>query len=203
MINIVGLGPGARDYILPVAIRIIKSAELVVGAERNLESIKEHNSNIMNLNKGLSTIGEFLSANKQKNIAVVVSGDSGFYSMVNFISKYVEKDYLIITPGISSLQYMYSKLKRGYEDCKWVSLHGREKDIRSYLLNRIEIGILTDEKHNNRYIGQIIKDLGLENVKVHVGERLSYSDEKVSSMTVDQCINYVSDSLSVVVITYE
>lgn len=203
MISVVGLGPGARSYILPATIEAIKSADIVIGAERNLESIKEFCSTTMDLSEGFIFIGDYLVKNQDKNIAVVVSGDTGFYSMLSFVKRTVETDRINVIPGISSLQYMYGKLKRGYENAKWISLHGREADLESYLKNRTELGILTDQKQNSRYIGSVIKKLGLKGIKIYVGERLSYTNEKISCLTVDESLTYAADDLSVVVISYE
>lgn len=202
MINIIGLGPGSKDYILPIAIKKIKSADIVIGATRNLESIKEYHSNFLDLSIGFSKIAEYLKTSKE-NIAVVVSGDSGFYSMLDFVKRTVGTKPMEVIPGISSLQYMYSKLNMGYENSKWVSLHGRDCNLENYIKLNRELGILTDKEHNNRYIAKKIKNLNLNNVKIYVGERLSYPDEKISCLNILEAEEYIAEDLSVVVLTYE
>lgn len=203
MIHVVGIGPGAEGYILPVAIETIKAAEVVIGAGRNLESIKKICSEPIDLSRGFTWLSGYITENQLKNIAIVVSGDSGFYSLLNFVNRTVDKDNISVIPGISSLQYFYSKLNRGYENVKFISLHGRETDLKPYLKTEQELGILTDQKHNSRYIASILMEHGISNIKMYIGERLSYGDEKISCLTLEEAMDYCAGDLSVVVIAYE
>ena len=203
MINVIGLGPGSDQYILPEAINKIKESSVVIGADRNLKSIEKYCKKSMNLSQGFESLAKYIKDNKQEPIAVVVSGDTGFYSMLDFVKRHVDIKNINVIPGISSLQYLFSKLKIGYEGAKWISLHGRESDIKPYIQDKIELGILTDQKKNSRYIATKILEWGFENIKLHIGERLSYSDEKISCLTPQEAETYVSKDLSVVVITYE
>lgn len=203
MINVLGLGPGSKDYILPITLKTISECDLVIGAKRNLDCVKDITRSSLDLSKGLSYLGEYLNSHQRDNIAVVVSGDSGFYSLLDFVKRNVDCDNINVIPGISSLQYMYSKLKRGYETTNWISLHGRDSDIERHIKNRVNLGILTDKKQNSRFIAKKLISCGIDSVKIHIGERLSYCDENINSFTVKEALEYVADDLSVVVIEYE
>ena len=201
MINIVGLGPGSREYITPIATKIIESSNIVIGAKRNLESVKDICVNTLDLSVGFSKIAEYLVEHKLEDIALVVSGDSGFYSMLSFVKRNIDREFINVIPGISSLQYFYSRLKLGYETSSWLSLHGRENDITPYINEKKEIGLLTDKEQNSQYIASLFQDK--EGVKIYIGENLSYPEEKISCLTVDEAKEYKSADLSVVVVRYE
>lgn len=203
MIQVVGLGPGSRDYILPVAIQKIKDANLIIGAKRNLCVVSDYCSSTMDLSIGFPKLGVYLEKHQEDNITVVVSGDTGFFSMLDFVKRNVKKSNISVVPGISSLQYFYSRLNLGYEKSRWVSLHGRNTDIKEYLENRQEIGILTDKKNNSRFIALQIKKWGYKGIKIYIGENLSYPEEKISCLDVLEAEQYVAADLSVVVIRYE
>lgn len=203
MIRVVGIGPGYEDYILPQAIKAIQSADMVIGAKRNLQSVAKYCQNTMDLSIGFSRITDYIIKEKESEITVVVSGDSGFYSMLDFVKRTVGEDYMTVIPGISSLQYFYSKLKKGYEQSRWISLHGRETDLDPLLEQQVELGILTDQKQNVNYIASILKEKGMMKPTIFVGERLSYEDEKISRLTVEEALVYKASPLSVVVISYE
>jgi cobalt-precorrin-7 (C5)-methyltransferase len=203
MIYIVGLGPGAASYILPLAIETVKKADMVIGAARHLAAIGEYTENTMDLSIGFSKIGDYLKEHQEENIALVVSGDTGFYSMLAFVKSYVEVDKLSLIPGISSIQYFYSKLCLSYENVKWISLHGREKDLSPYIKNQEELAILTDRQHDNQYIAKILRLHKVSHARLYIGERLSYPDEKISILSLEEGLTYQGDSLSVVVIRYE
>lgn len=203
MIEVIGLGPGSEDYILPAAIKAIKRSDMIIGAKRNLASIEEYCDATMDLSVGFEAIGKYLIENSDLQIGVVVSGDSGFYSMLDFVRRHVDKEKIRTIPGISSLQYMYSRLGIGYELAKWISFHGRECDLSHCLRKRKPMGILTDKDKNNRYIAGLLKAKGVTDAVMFVGERLSYEDEKITKLTVEEALTYEADPLSVVVIEYE
>lgn len=208
MINIVGLGPGHIDYILPIAIKTIKSSTMVIGAKRNLENVSEYLTESIDISIGLNKIADYLIEHKEDEISVVVSGDTGFYSLLKFVQRYIGDEYLNVLPGISSFQYLYSKLKSGYESSRLISLHGREQDFKSLIKDKIEIGILTDSRQNNRFIAKEIILLGKQGLDTNgitltVGERLSYPDEKITVMSLNEAVKYKAEDLSVVVVRYE
>lgn len=213
MIKIVGLGPGHKAYVLPIAIEAIKKADLVIGAKRHLQAIEAFTSNTMDYSKGFEEIQKVLINHKDKTIVFAVSGDVGFYSMLDFVKRQVKETNIEVIPGISSLQYFYSKLGFGYEQSTWLSLHGRDYDLTDCICKEKELGILLDTKQNNQYIAnefkQVrakLKKLKVEKCKMpvfYVGEKLSYDDEKISRLTIEECINYKVEDLSVVIIRYE
>lgn len=203
MIYVVGLGPGNPKYILPVALEVIDACEMVIGAKRNLDAIAGHCAETMALSVGFATIEAYLKNNTERGIAVVVSGDTGFHSMLAFVKRHVDVEKIEVIPGISSLQYMYSRLKKGYEQSPWLSLHGRSADLIPYIQKRQPIGILTDKIQNNQYIAAALKEEGRTDAILYVGERLSYADERLTQMTVEEGLTFVADPLSVVVIDYE
>ncbi len=203
MIYVVGLGPGNSKYIVPAAIEVIESAEMVIGAERNLEAIESSCKKSLALSVGFPRIADYLKEHKETRIAVVVSGDTGFHSMLAFVKRHVEEAYIEVVPGISSLQYMYSRIKKSYEQSQWISLHGRQTDLDQYIESKTPLGILTDKEQNNQRIAASLKAKGIESATVYVGERLSYDDERISVLTIDEAMVYKADPLSVVVIEYD
>ena len=62
-------------------------------------------------------------------IAVLVSGDVGFQYGLRLDEKFRIDFDVFFTCGISSLQYLCSKIKLSYEDVRAVSLHGREGNL--------------------------------------------------------------------------
>lgn len=202
MIYVVGLGPGHPDYVLPIARQRLRSCDTVIGAKRNLAVVAAECKATMDLSVGFEAIGAYLKVHEKSPIGVVVSGDTGFYSMLAFVKRHVSPDCVQVIPGISSLQYMYSKLAMGYEDAHFISLHGRKTDMAPFIKDRAPMGILTDKAQNNRTIARAFLEAGVEDAIFYVGERLSYDDERVTRLTVVEAVVYEADALSVVVVDY-
>lgn len=200
MIRVIGIGPGHVDYILPKSLKYIQKADMVIGAARNIEIIEEYCDEYMLYSNGLNTIGQYITNNINKEIAVVVSGDSCFYSLLKYIKSIIDEDYIEVIPGISSLQYMFSKLKLGYEEAKLTSCHGRECDIESMVTGNRCVGILTDKVNNINMIAKRIRQLDIKDIDIYIGERLSYEEENIVKLTIEEAIEYKSNVLSVVVV---
>jgi len=203
MIRVIGLGPGATDYILPVAIKKIQSCDIVIGGRRHLESIQTLTQATMDFSEGFDKIGQFLQENKEKTVGVVVSGDTGFHSMLAFVKRTVDDQWIEVIPGISALQYLFAKLGKSYEEAKWLSLHGRDRDISAWIKKRKPLGILLDKEKNVAYVANLLRAYQVETAIIYVGERLSYENELIKRLTVEEGLDYKGQALSVVVIDYE
>ena len=100
-INVVGLGPGNIKYLSNAGIDCIKEAEIVIGSTRQLSDLKtiiSEKKEIYILGK-LNELITYLKENVERKITIIVSGDTGYYSLVPYLSKYLSKDILNIIPN--------------------------------------------------------------------------------------------------------
>ncbi|WP_319371723.1 precorrin-6y C5,15-methyltransferase (decarboxylating) subunit CbiE [uncultured Ilyobacter sp.] len=182
-IDVLGLGPGNRDYILPEVEKRIKSADLIVGGKRNIESISDlaAGKEIAYVDKHLKELIQSMKDKmSEKKIAVVLSGDTGFYSMLGYLRKNFELSELEVVPGISSMQYFFAKIGEQWHDAVIKSVHGREFDYIEALKSAGKVGLLTDEINTPQEIARKVWEAGIE-ATVYVGENLSYPDECITS----------------------
>lgn len=201
--HIVGLGPGNLNYLLPIGKEIIENSDVLIGGKRNLESLKDFGKEEVKITVKLDDVTKYIKENiDKKNIAVVVSGDSGFYSMLGFLSKNFLKSQFEVIPGISSLQYMFSKIGIMWNDAILTSVHGRDKDIKELLENSNTLGLLTDKTNTPQSIAKYLHDNEIEDCTLYVGERLSYDDESIKEYNTNELLNCTDlfDVLNVVVL---
>ena len=78
-IYIVGTGMDGNKTLTYEAIEIIKSAEILIGAERILKSFSYPEKTIF-IEYRTEKIFEYINSNRNKIIVVLMSGDCGFYS---------------------------------------------------------------------------------------------------------------------------
>lgn len=205
-LKIIGLGPGHRDYILPIAAKEIEAAEVVLCGRRHTESFDSTGKKILYIGEGVplsELMQEVASIYKTQKTALVVSGDTGFYSLLTYAKKLVPENEIVSIPGISSMQYLFAKLNRTWEHAKLASLHGRSLDLEKELKVNTVLGLLTDKQQNTAYIAGKLKELGLDNCILYVGEDLSYPSEKISRLTVAEAIDFEEEGMAVVVIINE
>lgn len=197
MVYIVGIGPGARDYIIPKAEAAIKNADAVIGFERAIKSLNYIERKKIKIDS-LSQILEFIKANTDKNICVAASGDPCFYGITDYFNRNFKGQFEIIT-GISSFQYFMAKLHKSWQYAGLYSLHGREQELIGKVKNNKVSIWLTDKKNTPKFIcSELIKN----NIKawVYVGENLSYDDEKISKGTAEEICKESYSGLCLVVI---
>lgn len=183
-INVVGLGTGNIDYLTGAGIKCITSSDILIGGERQLEDISPllKPSQEKYILKKLSHIIEYIEREiVHKNITVVVSGDTGFYSLLSYTKKNLLDIEFNVIPGISSFQYLFARLGESWENYSLCSMHGRELDIVDALKKSTAgIILLTDSENSPYYIGRILMKNNFLDVKIVVGERLSYEDERIT-----------------------
>ncbi|MBR5756812.1 MAG: precorrin-6A reductase, partial [Firmicutes bacterium] len=124
-ITIVGIGPGSRQCLTAEAAAAIKKADCVIGAKRMLSLAGQGKpcAEAVSPDDIMAAIEE---EHICRNIAVLMSGDTGFFSGTKRLLPRL-KDYKVrLIPGISSLSYLCAKLGKSYDDVYLMSLHGRE-----------------------------------------------------------------------------
>ena len=191
-IKVAGLGPGNPEYILPAVRKVLSDSEIVIGGRRNIESIKEllEEKEIKYIDSRLAELSEYIKQNRMKKITVIVSGDPGFYSMLNYLENVFGREELEVIPGISSMQYMFSRLGMYWYDAFISSLHGKEFDFTKKINDYNKIGLLTDSKFTPQKIAEELFKNKLNNVKIFVGENLSYENEKIWEFFPENLYNF-------------
>ena len=188
-INVVGLGPGNIKYLSTSGIECIKEAEIIVGSTRQLSDLKaiiSEKQEIYILGK-LAELIAYLKENIERKITIIVSGDTGYYSLVPYLSKNLYKDILNIIPNISSYQYLFSKLGENWQNFRLASVHGREFDYVKNIDDKDIAGLvlLTDDIQNPYEVSKNLYNNGIRNLTVIVGENLSYDNEKITILEIE------------------
>lgn len=196
--KIVGLGPGHEDYILPITKKIIIEADHLVGGIRHLEASALDHHRRTELKGNYKEVVQMLKDNDDENIVLVVSGDTGFYSLAKYIGRFFEKDQYQCIPGISSMQYMFAKINGAWDHAFVGSVHGRKLDLEAVVKENSWIGLLTDNEMTPSKVAERIEHLG--KFKYYVGENLSYENEKIYELSQHEMKDFQVNNLNVLII---
>lgn len=196
-VKIIGLGPGAPDYILPIATKEMKSTDVIIGFKRAIESLDYIDVPKKTI-KSLKELLKYIVDNPNQTVGVVASGDPCFYGVLEYIKKNIDGTINVI-PGISSFQYLMSKLQKSWHEAHVGSLHGRKADF-GRLVKEYPVSVwLTDTVQNPSYICKRLLE-STDSYWVYVGENLSYPDEKITRGNPKELINNSWSDLCVVVV---
>lgn len=198
MINVIGLGPGNTDYITKLGEKLIQNSDVVIGGKRNLESIVDFEGEKIEISSNLKEIVDYINNNKHKQISVIASGDPLIYGIGRYLSKNIDKEDLNIVSGISSLQYIFSKVHIDMNDLYITSSHGKTPDF-DYVLSHKKVCMVTDKIIGPKEICKQILDRNLEKTIV-VGENLSYDNERITIGSPEDILKLEDFDMCVVVI---
>jgi cobalt-precorrin-7 (C5)-methyltransferase len=179
-INIVGFGPGSIDYLTPAGLNIIKESDLLIGTKRLLDKLLFLNKEKIEITNNLSDIVKQIKDNyENKRITILCTGDSTFYSILNYLKNFFKNHELNIIPGISSVQYMFAKIGLLSNDAKLVSMHGRDLQLYDIIKENKTVAILTDTKNTPQIIADCLIKAEITGKIMYVGNNLSYKDEEI------------------------
>ncbi|MDR3254974.1 MAG: precorrin-6y C5,15-methyltransferase (decarboxylating) subunit CbiE [Synergistaceae bacterium] len=142
MIRIIGLGPGTFEHMTNEAINALSTADVIVASKRMLEAAKisPYAKRVELPGSGMadSVIGilEYETL-RSGEVALVVSGDPGFYSLAKKVIQHFGRDTVSVVPGISALQVMAARIGRSWVNVSSETLHGRDLPDRDILVKRL------------------------------------------------------------------
>lgn len=203
-VNIVGIGPGNPELLTGAAIKAIKESNILIGDKRMLAAFAEADKKIYDTIKTADIVEIAASANHEKDVlAVLVSGDVGFFSLAKTISGKLPDCECVRYCGISSLVYFAAKLQLSWDDAKIVSMHGRKQNLIAAVAENQKVFSLTGGEHTPQMLCAQLCEHGLSDVQVYVGENLSYPEEKITVGTAEEISKQNFPSLSVMMVINE
>jgi precorrin-6Y C5,15-methyltransferase (decarboxylating) len=198
---IIGVGPGDPAQLTFAAAEAIRAADCVVAADRHICLVPE-NKKLLKLGCFEETFGNIERALNCGSAAVLVSGDTGIYSLTPLLRKRFQGKAEILTlPGVSSPQYLCAAVGERWDDAAILSVHGREI-AEARILDAVDRNaraiFLCGPDKTPQWLCRLLNDNGLGGVRVTVGERLSYSDQTITTGPASELADKKFDALSVV-----
>lgn len=201
MITVMGIGPGgSSDFLYQRCFFEIEKAQIIIGSRRQLEILPpEQAGKGMVLPKKLSELEDVLKAHQSEAVLVLASGDPMTYGIGKWLCRRFASQVSVL-PGVSAIQYLFSKAQIPLEDCYLTSSHGREPDY-ELIFKLPKVAMVTDAKTGPYQLAQEAMKLGVQKYFL-IGENLSYPDEKIRWFKASEVQKEIYQ-MNVVVITDE
>ncbi|NMA29435.1 MAG: precorrin-6A reductase [Burkholderiales bacterium] len=199
-VSLVGIGMGDRASHTVGMERVLRQADSLIGAQRMLESVDTQGKACY-----ASVLAEDIAQiirddPRSRHFAILLSGDTGFYSGARKLAGVLDGMEVEVLPGIGSLSYLCAKLHRPWEDVRSVSLHGRECDLIGEVRRNGAVFSLLGGTDGAKHAIQRLCAAGLDELTIHIGEKLGYADEKITSGSIRELMRGEYDPLSVLLI---
>ena len=185
-IIVAGIGPGSEDYITPAALKKIREAKFLVGGRRALNEFSTANQITCAITHDLDAPINFIRDKLPlDDVVVMVSGDPGYYSLLDLLRKKFPLQSIEVIPSISSMQLAFAKISLPWHSATLLSFHGRQpaREELKFTAGKT-LGLLTDAEFNSATISKLLINCGWnKNSSITICARLSYPDEKIFSTT--------------------
>jgi precorrin-6Y C5,15-methyltransferase (decarboxylating) len=195
-INIIGMGMSEKT-LTAEALALIADADILIGAKRLINEFSELNK--PSYNAYLSNdILEIIEKTDTEKIAILVSGDVGFYSAAEKLTETLKEYSPNLIAGISSVSYFFAKCNLPWKDANLISCHGLDTNIVSSVRRNRYTFALTGKN-----IPELQKELvkyGFAELKVWVGENLGSDEESIQESTISELAGKEFSSLTVLII---
>lgn len=198
-ICIIGAGMGNADMLTVRAYEAIKDSDLIISTSRILERLSSFKKVTITAYKA-DEILKIIDDSGASKIAVIFSGDIGFFSGAKSLRNKLEKYEVEWISGISSEVYFMNKIGKSYEKTKTISIHGRDENFIGAVRENESVLLLLGGGNTAKNVCQCLENYGFRNVIVTIGENLYYTSEKISVGIAKDFMDEDFDDLSVMLI---
>ena len=194
-VYLIGAGMGSPDTLTVQARRAIEECSLLIGSPRLLEPWREGHRCVPLV--AAEEVAACLDRETGGPAAVLLSGDTGFFSGAKRLRPLLGRHQVVTLPGISCLSYFCAKVGTSWQDVRIVSAHGRAHNAAGEIQRHGETFVLTGGNAKAQDICRELTERGLGAVEVTVGERLSCPDERIVTGTAAELAGQSFDGLAV------
>ena len=215
-LRVIGIGPGSIDNMTLRAYRAIEDSDIIVGYNKYIDMIKE-----LIVDKEVYSTGmmgeearckEALNLSKDKNVALISTGDSGIYGMAGLILEMKGEEEVEIIPGITAsssagsvlgaplmhdnCNISLSDLMTPYEEIKNRVKAAAESDFIISLYNPKSKG----RPHYLKECIDIIKAFREDTTPIAVVKHALREGQEVTMTTIGEFNDEIVDMMSIVII---
>jgi precorrin-6Y C5,15-methyltransferase (decarboxylating) len=136
-----------------------------------------------------------------RRVAVLSSGDPGFFGIVRLLGERFGQQALAVHPAPSSVSLAFARIGCSWDDAVIISAHGRPLDgAVATALGLPKVAVLTAPTQPPQALGRALIDAGSPAREVTVASRLGEPGECVTRTDLDGLANGTFDPMSVVLL---
>lgn len=177
-IDLIGIGMDGRKTLTVEGRDAIAQAELLIGAKRMLAPFQMLGKPWV-CSYDPKEIAETIQMSTAKRVAVLLSGDGGFYSGAKALLPLLEAYDTRCICGISTPVYLAGRLQMSWQDWHLVSLHGMNANVARCVASHEKTFFLLGGTVTLSALCSHLCVYGLGNVQVYAGADLSLETEQL------------------------
>lgn len=208
-ITLAGVGMGSHASLTKEVEHAINEADIILGAKRMIDAYeprleKKPYYMASDIIPYLKNLQNDKTLYEDKNVVILFSGDSGFYSGCQSLYRALKAETesgtlnadISIMPGISSIAYLAACIGESYQDAKICSIHGKKQaNLADIIRHNSKTFMLMSGVNDVNSLGQLLLDAGLNQCIVIAGYELSYETQEVMALTPIECVELKKEGL--------
>lgn len=196
-VTLLGIGMGSKETLTVEGQKAVEDADLIIGAKRIADAVALSGQDVFYEYRS-AEIAKYIKTHPEyEKVVIALSGDVGFYSGAKGLLEVLDENPEVIC-GISSVVYFMSKIGLSWDDAKIVSAHGRDCNLLSMIRTNQKVFAILGTSDGVALLAQKLTAYGMGNVRIYIGENLSYESEKILERPAEELADYRGDALSVI-----
>ncbi len=205
-LSLIGIGEDGRDGLSHEALTRLAQARLVVGGRRHLALAAPFGGEAETLAwpSPLADALPAILARRGEPVCVLASGDPFFHGIGTLLVAAVPPGEIDCRPAPSSLSLAAARLGWSLQDCRWLSLHGRDlRLVIPQLQPRARLLLLTWDEHTPMALAALLVARGFGGSRLHVMQALGGPRERIATARAESFVLDELDPLNVVALEVE
>lgn len=202
-----GVGTGNSAQQTQELVEALADADVIFGASRILRSLRAPEEKKQELYLADRIREELIRHPEWKKVLVAYSGDTGFYSGAQSLLKLLHTDAELfksgfevkVLCGISSVQYLASKIGKPWQEAKFLSMHGRRGNLIGNLLRYPKCFLLLEGCKQLRACALMLQEAMEKGVvrglHIYFGYQLGSAEEETGVVTVEELFGRTAEGL--------
>ena len=199
-LSLIGIGEDGRDGLSHAALERLAQARLVVGGRRHLAlAAPLDGAETLPWPSPLADALPAILARRGEPVCVLASGDPFLHGVGTLLTASLTSGEMECLPTSSSLSLAAARLGWSLQECRWLSLHGRDlRLVIPALQPRGRLLLLTWDEHTPAALASLLVERGFGGSRLHVLQALGGPRERMASVVADDFTSDDFDPLNVV-----
>jgi precorrin-6Y C5,15-methyltransferase (decarboxylating) len=179
-LSLIGIGEDGVEGLSPAARTLLAQAQLIVGGARHLALASPLAAKTMTWPSPMAAAIPEILARRGLPVCVLASGDPFFYGVGTLLSAHVRPDEMQCLPAPSAFSLAAARLQWSLQDCRLISLHGREFErIIPALQPHAKILCLSWDETTPPRLAKLLCEKGLGSSRIIVMEAMGGPRERL------------------------
>jgi len=128
-LSIVGIGEDGLGGLSEAALRAITAAEVLVGGERHLAMVRQHDAERLTWPSPFDALIDALKRRRSARVCVLASGDPLLYGVGTTLLKHFPIEETVVIPAPSAFALACARLGWTRQEVECLTLHGRPVEL--------------------------------------------------------------------------